>query len=249
MTTDAATVAPREVRAELLSFAELDSAIALSPLAYLPLGSLEFHGAHLPIGLDALNAHGVCAGAARITGGVVLPTLYQGTGGEHSDYPWTIMMPSSSVIRSILTQTLVRLEDFGVRGAVLFTGHFAGEQSAMIDTIADEWNAVTGRTMHVTATGVNRCPVSPIPPDHAAEFETTLLHSLHRDLVHIDKLPSAIERPAVDPDGNLMGSQRHDPTHALWGIFGPDPRAFDPAASEELLDVLVAWLAGMVHPH
>ena len=238
-----AAVPYREVRAELLSPAELDSALGEFGLAYLPLGSLEFHGPHLPIGLDALNAHGVCVAAAQITGGIVLPPVYQGIGGEHSDYPWTMMMRSDTGIRDHVLQTLARLEAFGVRRAVLFTGHFAGEQLAMIDAIAEEWKEAAGRTLHVLATGVNRCQSSPIPADHAGVFETSVLHSLHPELVHLDRLPSASARPALDPDGNTMGPQRHDPAHPLWGIFGPDPRALDTSSSGLVLEALVAWLA------
>lgn len=236
----------REVRAELMSPAELDSAIAGFPLAYLPLGSLEFHGPHLPVGLDALTAQGVCLGAARITGGIVLPPLFQGIGGEHSQYPWTIMMNSDAEIRSLLAHTLGRLESFGVRGAVLFTGHFAGEQLGMIEDLAQEWNAGIGRTLHVIATGVNRCPSAPLAPDHAGVFETSLLQALHPELVHLDRLPALEDHPAVDPDGNPMGPQRHDPAHPLWGVFGPDPRADAAVPNELLLDTLVAWLANLV---
>lgn len=65
---------------------------------HVPLGALEFHGPHLPIGLDGLTAHGICIQGSRGRGGVVLPTIYQGTGGEHSRYPWTIMMPTGDAI-------------------------------------------------------------------------------------------------------------------------------------------------------
>lgn len=249
MTTMDAMVPNREVRAEMLSPAELDTAVSEFPLAYLPLGSLEFHGPHLPIGLDALNAHGVCIGAARIAGGIVLPPVFQGIGGEHSAYPWTIMMHSDIEIRSHLVQTLTRLEAFGVHDAVLFTGHFAGEQQEMIDTIAAVWNEEAGHQLHVIATGVNRCPSCPIPPDHAGIFETSLLHALHPELVHLDRLPLANAGPAVDPDGDTMGPQRHDPSHPLWGIFGPDPRTLDAELGGLVLDALVAWLAGMARDH
>jgi creatinine amidohydrolase len=243
MTTTDASVPLREVRAELLSPEELDAALAVAPVVFVPLGSLEFHSSHLPIGLDALNAHGVCVGAALAGGGIVLPALYQGLGGGHSDYPWTIMMQSAAGIRSHLEQTLVRLEVFGVRRAVLFTGHFADEQLAMIDDIAARWNLAESHTLTVIATGVNRCPTSPIAPDHAGIFETSLVHALHPDLVHLDRLPSAIDRPGGDPDGNPAGVHRHDPAHPLWGIFGPDPRGLDLSSSGAVRDALVDWLA------
>ena len=115
----------------------------------------------------------------------------------------------------------------------------------MIDEIAAEWGGAE-HAMDVLATGVNRCEGAPLAADHAGVFETTLLHSLHPDLVHIDLLPPAAERPGVDPDGNPMGDHRHDPLHPLWGIFGPDPRGFDPSTSAGLGETLVAWLADSV---
>nr|WP_276512244.1 creatininase family protein [Cryobacterium roopkundense] len=225
--------------------AELEAAVRACPVAYLPLGSLEFHSAHLPIGLDALNAHGVCVGAAMACGGVVLPPVYQGVGGGHSDYPWTIMMTSAAGVRAHLEHTLARLEHFGFRLAVIFTGHFAPEQLAMIDEIASAWRQAE-RTMDVLATGVNRCETAPLAPDHAGLFETTLLHSFWPDLVHLERLPSAADHPGIDPHSNPMGDYRHDPRHPLWGIFGPDPRGFDPSTSAELSGTLVAWLANSV---
>lgn len=233
--------APHEVRAERLSPAELDAAIEGYPLAYLPLGSLEFHGPHLPIGLDGLTAHGVCVRAAARTGGIVLPIVYQGIGGGHVGYPWTVMMDDGDGVREHLLRTLTRLETFGVRGALLFSGHFAGEQIELIDTLAAEWNAVAGRSLHVLATSVARCPTSPIPPDHAGLFEASLLHALEPGLVRIDRLPAT-----PDPGGDPWGEQRHDPGHPLWGIFGADPRHLDHQRGVELLDALVDWVAGIV---
>ena len=235
--------APREVRAERLAPAELDAAVRGYPLAYLPLGSLEFHGPHLPIGLDALTAHGVCVRAAERTGGIVLPAVYQGIGGGHVDYPWTVMMTAGDAIRDHLTQTLTRLERFGVRGALLFTGHFAGEQVELIDAIARDWNSTAGRSLHIIATSVDRCPTAPLAPDHAGLFETTLLHAIEPGLVHLDRLS-----PAADPGGDPWGEQRHDPRHPLWGVFGADPRDLDPERSAELLDAIVEWVVGLVRP-
>jgi len=232
-----------EVRLERLTPAEIDARLAESSVVYLPLGSVEFHGPHLPTGLDTLNALGVCMGAAKRGGGVVLPPLYLGIGGGHSQYPWTIMMPASGeTVRPNILRSLTRLEQFGVGVAVLFTGHFADEQLAMIDEIATTWNS-QDHGMRVLATGVNRCVSADLAPDHAGVFETTLLHSLHPELVHLEMLPDRAGHPSADPDGDVMGPQRHDPAHPLWGVFGPDPRGIDLSTSSALLDHLVAWLS------
>jgi len=233
-----------EVRAEYLAPAELDAALEASSVAYLPLGSLEFHGPHLPIGLDALNAHGLCVAAAQKTGGIVLPCLYQGIGGGHTEYPWTIMMPTEQTVRSTLSETLRRLELFGVHTAVIFTGHFADQQLAMVDSLTAEWNREV-RALKVIGTGVNRCESATLPSDHAGVFETSLLYSLLPDLVHIERLPMLAAYPSIDPGGDAMGVQRHDPSHPLWGVFGPDPRRADLSHASALRSSLVDWLASL----
>jgi creatinine amidohydrolase len=232
-----------QVRAELLSPAELDARIAAQPTAYLPLGTLEFHGPHLPIGLDALTAHAVCVAAAAHTGGIVLPAVYQGFGGGHGHYPWTMMMADGGGIRAHIEATLERLREFGVSTAVVFSGHFAPEQLDMIDALAADWNA-SGASPRVVATAVNRCAISPLPPDHAGQFEATLLAGSAAELVHLDRLPDADMHPANDPDGDPYGVHRHEQSHPLWGVFGPDPRTADLDSGPSLLALFGQWLAG-----
>ncbi|MDQ0092233.1 creatininase family protein [Paeniglutamicibacter psychrophenolicus] len=237
---------PKTVQVELLSPAELDACLAAAAVAYLPLGTLEFHGPHLPIGLDALTAHGVCLAAARLGGGIVLPTVYQGFGGGHGHYPWTIMMENGEGIAAHLTATLSRLEDFGVRTAVIFSGHFADEQLQVIDDVAAAFNQHAGGSLRVLASAVNRCPTASLQADHAGEFETTLLGAIAPGLVHLDRLPPVDTYPAADPGGDSQGVHRHDKSHPLWGVFGPDPRLADLSRSPELLADLAAWLVRSV---
>ncbi len=232
------------VQAEFLLPHEIDAALAARSVVYLPLGSIEFHSAHLPVGLDGLNAHGVCTRAAASGGGIVLPTLYYGVGGGHTAYPWTIMARSATTIAELLEQSLRRLAEFGVKLAVLFTGHFADEQLQLIDDLALQWNE-PGRAMRVVSLSVNRA-VASIPPDHAGVFETSLLSALWPDRVQLERLPPLPEVPSDDPGGDVQGAHRHDPGHPLWGIFGPDPREFDATRAGDLLAEILAWTVDQV---
>jgi creatinine amidohydrolase len=229
----------QRVQVELLLPDEIVAALAARSVVYLPLGSIEYHSHHLPIGVDGLNAHGVCTHAAVRAGGVVMPTLYYGVVGGHTAYPWTMMATSGAPLVDLLEQALRRLEDFGVRVGVLFTGHFAGEQLALIDDVAARWNAGTS-PLKVLALAVNRSD-APVAPDHAGIFETTLLSALWPDRVRLDRLPSVEEVPNPDPDGAVGYEHRHDPAHPLWGVMGPDPRQLDAQNAGELLDALISW--------
>jgi len=244
MTTNPGPATLRSVQAEFLLPHEVNTALAARSVVYLPLGSIEFHAAHLPIGLDGLTAHGVCTRAAAGGGGIVLPALYYGVGGGHTSYPWTIMATSPSTIAELLAQSFNRLLDFGVQLAVLFTGHFADEQLAMITELAHDWNAA-GNQLRVLSLSISGSD-GEVAPDHAGIFETSALYAMWPDRVQLDRLPELAGAPSIDPGGDVMGSQRHNPEHPLHGVFGPDPRRFEPARAGNLLGELVTWTIAQV---
>ena len=233
-----------DVQVELLLPHEIADALAKRSVVYLPLGSIEYHSRHLPVGLDGLNAHGVCIRAAARTGGIVFPALYYGVGGGHTSYPWTIMANSGPPLSDLLEETLRRLASFEVKVAVLFTGHFSDEQLALIDELADRWNA-SRPSPKALALSVNRTDAR-TTPDHAGIFETTLLSSMWPDRVQLDRLPSLSEVPADSSDPFAGYDHRHDPAHPLWGVMGPDPRSYDPDHARALLEDVVSWTTAQV---
>jgi len=231
------------VRFELLLPWQLRAVVEKRPVVYIPLGTYEWHGEHLPVGLDALTAHGICLRAAAEDGGVVLPAMYHGCGGGHGAYPWTVIPSNPDHIEALLGFTLQRLEANGVRLAVLFSGHFAPTQLEMIDRIALNWNS-QARALQVIATAVNRIEGLALAADHAGIFETTLLEALWPGLVQLDRLQSLRVAPLAE--GDVWEEGRHDPKHPIWGVIGPDPRNFNAATAKPLLDATVKWLVAQV---
>ena len=67
-----------EVRYQCLRPSQVVARREAMPVAWLPLGVLEWHGVQNPMGLDALKAEGLLCRAARDIGGLVMPTLYWG---------------------------------------------------------------------------------------------------------------------------------------------------------------------------
>ena len=228
---------------ERLSPQQIEDRLAVAPVAYLPLGSLEFHGPHLPIGLDALTAYGICLAAAERGGGIVLPAFYQAVGGEHSRYPWTIMSDNPDAIEALLGETLLRLSELGVRRAVILSGHFADEQRDLITRVAERWNG-SGSELSAVARTLGQAPQPPVAPDHAGRFESLLLHAISPELVDVSVLPDVEEFPAP-ADEDPYGQNRHDAEHPLHGIFGADPRRLDVESAAPLFEHLVRWTAGL----
>lgn len=229
---------------ELLLPWQLRDIMTKRPVAYIPLGTYEWHGEHLPVGLDALTSHGICLRAAAIDGGIVMPPHYYSVGGGHGHYPWTIIKSEPNEIEAQLNFTLQRIETFGFKLAVLFSGHFPDTQLDMIDRVAKKWNTKNG-TLRVFATAVSRIEGLKFAPDHAGIFETTLLAALRPDLVQLDRLKSLARAPLPKSEDNFAEA-RHNPDHPIYGVFGPDPRHFNPDEAKPLLDACVKWLVAQV---
>jgi creatinine amidohydrolase len=67
-----------EVRAAYLHPRDFRRRLKDRPVAWLPVGTLEWHGFHLPIGFDGVKAELLSVKAAEHVGGVVFPALYYG---------------------------------------------------------------------------------------------------------------------------------------------------------------------------
>jgi len=55
---------------------EFEEALRQFPVAYVPVGSLEWHGRHLALGNDTLKAYGILLRTAEQYGGIVVPPTY-----------------------------------------------------------------------------------------------------------------------------------------------------------------------------
>ena len=66
---------PEEVRIQYLRPGELMHIQENFPVAYQPVGTIEWHGRQNPLGCDTIKAEGICIEAAKITGGVVMPSI------------------------------------------------------------------------------------------------------------------------------------------------------------------------------
>ena len=96
--------------------------IERSPVAYVPLGALEWHGEHGPLGLDGIKAHHICERAAQRTGGVVFPTIFWGA-FDTMPFPFTFHFERAH-LKSVLHPLLTQLSVWGFQVIVLLTGHY-----------------------------------------------------------------------------------------------------------------------------
>ena len=158
-------VAQREVRFEMLRPAQLREEMARSPLVFLPVAPLEYHGPHLPVGMDPLNA-GFCAQEAcrKFGKGVVMPTLYMGTERERPDWmleslgfhkgDWVVGMdfPTATwkshyyqehLFGLVVASTIEMLISQGYRAIVIVNGHGAWNQLETLDRLSKHYSHTT----------------------------------------------------------------------------------------------------------
>ena len=127
-----------EVRLERLRPDGIDAALDRAPIAWIPLGALEFHADHLPNGTDGLTGHGLLVAAAERIGGVVLPWSYLTMGTLA--LPWSFRF-DPGLVEEALRQTLRQLPAYGVRLAVVHTGHGPLDLNHLIKRVCAEVSA------------------------------------------------------------------------------------------------------------
>jgi creatinine amidohydrolase len=158
-------VEKREVRYEMLRPAQLRAEMDRAPLVFLPVAPLEYHGPHLPLGMDPINAAQCALEACRRLGrGVVMPTMYIGTERERPDWmleslgfskgDWVIGMdfPTATwkshyyqehIFGLMVASTLEMLISQGYKAIVLVNGHGAWNQLETLDRLAKHYTHTT----------------------------------------------------------------------------------------------------------
>lgn len=227
-----------EVRLERMRPAQLAAASDRFAAAYVPLGATEFHGRHLPVGLDGLKARGLLMRVARRIGGVVLPTVYHGTGGGHERFDWTWMV-APEVLSDTLLATLHGLDRSGLRLIVLLSGHLPNED--VCGALIERFKQQGGRAEVVMLSDADAFGHDePRRIDHAGKWEASYMLALLGDTVDMSLIQSDSPIPAPDvdaPPGQWWFIE--DADHPWYGIAGMgSSRPTD--ASRELGEACVA---------
>jgi len=224
---------------ERLHPAELRALLESEPLAYVPVGTLEFHGEHLPTGVDSFEAHGLCLRAAERSGGVVLPPVYLASGCL--DLPFTLSF-EPGLVHAWVSATIDQLALRGFRAIVVLTGHGPLDLNHLLKRACAE-----GEERHDGLAAYALCWLElnaarldapdegdPSTVDHAARIETSWMLVLEPKLVQLDRLSD-------DPDAAQLGIYGRNPRFTASAEFG---QSQIDAAAELLAERATALLAG-----
>jgi creatinine amidohydrolase/Fe(II)-dependent formamide hydrolase-like protein len=91
-------------------------------LALLPVGSVEMHGPHMPLGTDTIIARAFCLRLAEAADGLVLPDLAYTWAGATDGFAGTISLDPELLQRTV-TDISERLVCMGFRRIVIASAH------------------------------------------------------------------------------------------------------------------------------
>ena len=108
-------------------------------IAVLPVGSIEQHGPHLPVGVDsAINEailHRTLELIPTALPVTVLPMTYVGKSDEHLAFPGTLTLSAETLLR-VWTEIGESVARAGIQKLVIFNSH--GGQPQLVDIVARE---------------------------------------------------------------------------------------------------------------
>jgi creatinine amidohydrolase len=206
----------REIRIECLRPGQLNEEQERCPLVFVPIGPLEYHGPHLPVGMDAINANQCALEACRRLGkGVVHPTLYWGTERERPEWmleslgfkgsDWIVGMDFPAAIWKshyyqehlfalVVAGAMEMLIEGGYKVIVLVNGHGAWNQLETLDRLAKHYSHTTdslvvwrlAATLDVTEKNL---------AGHADDFETSLMLYYQNAVYETDSMVDISQLP------------------------------------------------------
>jgi creatinine amidohydrolase len=208
--------------------------------AYVPLGTLEWHGHHNPLGADGLQAEALCAEAARKGGGIAFPTLWYGENrieslmeANDSDrediaremklppenfsaarHPFSAMEQALNYQR-LLLHILTEVQSMGFKVGVLVAGHYPLYDHARAAVLIHNRSELSKKGGMLAWSCIDYHLIRdkyPFSGDHAGGWETSHLLYTHPELVDMKCLPKKGE--------HMVGVHGEKPPQDATAEFG-----------------------------
>lgn len=214
-----------EVRYQMLRPQQIVKRRNECPVAYVPIGTLEWHGVHNPLGADTLQAEGLALLCAQKGGGLVFPPLYYGenrlealmeANAQDRDliakemelspenftperFPFSASQQAEHY-NHLLVHILAEVATLGFKLGVLVAGHYPLIDHARAAVLAWNQKTIARQCGMLSWACVDYLLVKdkyPDSGDHAGGWETSHCMALHPETVDLTLLPPK--------GGNLIG--------------------------------------------
>ncbi|HSB72887.1 MAG TPA: creatininase family protein [Candidatus Methylomirabilis sp.] len=182
----------------------------------LPLGAVEQHGPHLPLGTDLFYAEHMCAAVAERVHGLAAPALPYGVCRTMRNFPGTVSL-TPAALAAVLREILAEYVRHGARKLALISGHAEGGQlEAMREAALPLVNADPGLVILTIG------PYDFLDPirreaglegtdGHAGSIETSQMMAVREEAVRTDRIPK-VTRPRLSRFRVTADPEREFPT-------------------------------------
>lgn len=183
---------------------EFKTALSVNPIAFLPLGSMEYHGYHNVLGLDSLKAWKICQLAATEIGGIVFPPLYLGVDAwpdiDLQKYPnkqYDCYHLNSKLYQEVLENYFYRMTRIGFKKIFVLAGHYPNADVAI--SAAEKFSDKDVKFVIVKEPDL----VNGETGDHAGKWETSLMITMFPEFVDLKRMENKEDKlravDGVDP--------------------------------------------------
>jgi creatinine amidohydrolase len=194
-------------------------------------GATEQHGPHLPLATDALIGDHLARVVADRLDAFLAPTVRVGCSEHHLEFPGTLSI-SEETFHRVVADLVSSLARGGFRRVVLLPTHGGNFRplAAALEELGPvkgvEIRALTdlGALFAIAQLGVEEFGV-PLSQGglHAGEWETSMLMSIHPDLVHLERGEAGYTGDMEAAVGAIFGRGVH--SVAANGVIGDPAQA------------------------
>jgi creatinine amidohydrolase len=203
-------------------------------LAVLPVGAVEQHGEHLPVGTDGLLAQAVCDAAAMRAHRTVLvaPPIWYGFSPHHERFGATISIRGETLV--MLVRDVVASLRRWVPEVVIVNGHGGNRGPLSLLALGEECRVVSYWELLPASLMADLFPTDLGSIGHAGEAETSMVLSVASEL-------TGPPGPAFEPI--LQAAEAFAaPDMGASGVLG-NPAVADPDRGTRFLEAAAAALA------
>lgn len=238
------------------------------PVVLIPLGSIEQHGPHLPLGTDILSAIKICEAVAQKTDSLIAPLCWVGYSEHHMGFKGTITLKQETLL-NVLLDGIESLARHGLKKILIVNFHGGNDQTV-------EYAIREAKTRFgVKITSMKNVSKDPFDASaktledfdiHAGKFETSFVLNTLPELVELERVKDwkpTVEFPEeIKKLRKLKDEETDSPlllqlamlyipeTHKLTssGIYGlPNPMEATAREGKEILDDIVARLVKLIN--